>query len=68
MFTNLKSKKADKMLLEKLKSKIEALELRKQNILTGLKVNMTYDKVVSAGKEIESIKLKIWAIEEAMYS
>jgi hypothetical protein len=68
MFTNLKSKKADKMLLEKLKSKIEALELRKQNILTGLKVSMTYDKVVSAGKEIESIKLKIWAIEEAMYS
>lgn len=68
MFTNLESKKADKMLLKKLKSKIEALELRKQNILTGLKVSMTYDNVVSAGKEIESIKLKIWAIEEAMYS
>tara|TARA_R110000744_G_scaffold365698_3_gene474582 strand:+ start:307 stop:477 length:171 start_codon:yes stop_codon:yes gene_type:complete len=55
--------------MEKAKLKIERLEVRKQNILTKFKEEQCYsvDGIIQAGKELELLRVKIWAIEEAIY-
>ncbi len=57
-------------MLDKLKSKIQELEVRKQKILTDLKeskTNISVDGIIKAGQELELIRVKIWAIEEAIH-
>lgn len=57
-------------MLEKFKAKIEELEVKKQKILTDLKegkTHITLDGIIKAGQELELIKVKIWAIEEAIH-
>jgi len=56
-------------MLEKFKAKIEELEVKKQKILTDLKEgkkHITVDGIITAGKELELIRVKIWTIEEAI--
>ena len=55
-------------MLDKLKLKIEALELKKQQILTDVKDGkiISVDGIIKAGQELEIIRLKIWTIEEAI--
>ena len=57
-------------MLEKLNKKIEKLEERKQKILTDIKSSnvASVDGIISAGKELELIRVKIWAIKEAIHS
>ena len=56
-------------MLEKLKGRIEELEVRKQKILTELKEgkHISVEGVITVGKELELIRVKIWAIEEAIH-
>jgi hypothetical protein len=55
--------------MEKAKKRIEQLEKRKQNILTKFKSQefVSVDGIINAGKELELLRVKIWAIEEAVY-
>jgi len=57
-------------MLEKLNKQIEKLEVRKQKILTDIKESdvASVDGIIKAGKELELIRVKIWAIEEAIRS
>lgn len=57
-------------MLEKLKAKIQELEDKKQKILNDLKEGKTHisvDSIIELGRELELIRVKIWAIEEAIY-
>jgi len=57
-------------MLEKCKAKIEELEVKKQKILTDLKdgkQHITVDGIISAGKELELIRVKIWTIQEMIH-
>jgi len=56
-------------MLEKLKAKIETLEVKKQKILTDVKDGkiISVDGIIKAGQELELIRVKIWAIEEAIH-
>ena len=56
-------------MLEKFKAKIEELEVKKQKILTDVKDGkiINVDGIIKAGQELELIRVKIWAIEEAIY-
>lgn len=56
-------------MLNKFKTKIEALEVKKTRILTDLKEGktaITVDGIIKAGQELELLRVKIWAIEEAI--
>ena len=57
-------------MLQKFKNRIEELEVKKQKILTDIKENnvASVDGIIKAGKELELIRVKIWAIEEAIHS
>ena len=59
-----------KIMLEKLRKQIEKLDVRKHQILTEIKDSDTasVDGIIRAGKELELIRVKIWAIEEAIHS
>jgi hypothetical protein len=56
--------------MEKLFKRIEQLEVRKQNILTKLKNNevVSVDGFIQAGKDLELLRVKIWALEEAIHN
>jgi hypoxanthine-guanine phosphoribosyltransferase len=56
-------------MLEKFKAKIEELEVKKQKILTDVKDRkiISVDGIIKAGQDLELIRVKIWAIEEALY-
>ena len=62
--------KSDKIMLEKLNKQIEKLEVKKEKILTDIKESdvASVDGIIKAGKELELIRVKIWAIEEAIRS
>ena len=57
------------ILLDKLKSKIEALQSKRINILNSLKNrdSISFDEIVSKGREIDVLQNKIFAIEEAIH-
>jgi len=57
------------ILLDKLKTKIEALQTKRINILNSLKNRdaISFDEIVSKGREIEVLQNKIFAIEEAIH-
>ena len=56
-------------MLEKLKLKLEQLEVKKQKILTDVKDGkiISVEGIIKTGQELELIRVKIWAIEEAIY-
>ena len=57
------------ILLDKLKTKIEALQSKRINILNSLKNrdSISFDEIVSKGREIDVLQNKIFAIEEAIH-
>lgn len=56
-------------MLEKFKSKIEELEVKKLKILTDVKDGkiISVDGIIKAGQDLELLRVKIWAIEEAIH-
>lgn len=56
-------------MLDKLKKKISELETKKLAIINDIKEgNITVEGIIRAGKELELIRDKIWAIEEAIHN
>lgn len=57
-------------MLEKLNKEIEKLEAKKRKILTDVKDGkiISVDGIIKAGQELELLRVKIWAIEEAIRS
>lgn len=55
-------------MLEKLQKQIDKLETDKQNILIGVRQGSirSVDGIIKAGKDLELIRVKIWAIDEAI--
>lgn len=56
-------------MIEKAKQKIAELEAKKQKILADVKSGkvISVDGIINAGHELELIRVKIWAIEEAIH-
>ena len=54
---------------EKVHFKIEELQEKRMEILNTLKNrdDISFDEVIAKGKELELLREKIWAIEEAIH-
>lgn len=57
-------------MIDKLKKEIEKLEVKKRKIVTDVKEGkiISIDGIINSGKELELLRVKIWAIEEAIHS